>query len=691
MIELDMSPGSEADQHADLWEELFSEYYEDDIHQLIQRYPDEQNWITVDYDHIQATGLDLADTVLERPEFAFDVAKVVLSSWEVPVPGEELDENVQIRVTNLPDHAIYQPEDIRAEHGGQYVGIKASLGKVTQPVDYPDELAFSCAGSECNSTVYIEQEGRDIQEPTQACPVCEKSNRWQPDLSVSEFVDLSRVKLQQSIDQTKGNEGTSITGVVSGSLVEGYGTELYARAGEDCVAYGVLKRREADSKSWDLLFKQYLDVQHINFDTDEDTVDPDAHRDRIEEIVTGHENPVETFVENIAPQLKVTDRWERAVWLATAYLFKAPRIHTDSGEIYRGDIHAGIIGDPGIGKSVLNRAIERISPKCERRSATGISSDVGLTAAAINDDFGEGEYTLEPGILVRANGGHAVIDEIDKGPSELQKINDALEGDQRVTVDKGGKHAEFATRTALWATGNPDGGRFEKGDHADPLPAQVDIDVSLRDRFDGLVLIPDEQDDEHDSDVAGHILDAYEEASNDTVKNDVLERDVSLEELQAWVLLGQEIDPALTESAKDTIQTYYTELRARNDDSDTFAITARGVESLIRFAGAFARLHLSDTITDKHATLATELMNKIIGQNYDPETGEWKDVHEWDSQTSQKSRKEQIKSAIRMDTLSIEEIHAETDIQERKIEAEIERLKKTGDVIEPQTGEYRLV
>lgn len=668
--QVDMSPGSRGDVLADAWEEVFEKYYQDDLEQIVQRFPSEQDWVQVDYEDIFRVNVDLADAVIDDPKTAFHIGEVVLEAWDFPVPGAGFDEEITLRVTNLPDDHIYNPEDLRAEDGGKYIGVKGSLSKITQPTDYPVELAFECSCGRTQTPVVVPQTSRhNMQEPSQSCPHCENSRNWFPTTDGGSWEDLSKIRIEQSIDQSKGNEGASITGVVIGSLVEGYGTELYARAGEDCVAYGILERRQKDERgSADLLFKQYVDVHDIDFNTDSDTVNPDEYRDRIESVVEQSTQPVETFVKNIAPQLKTTDRWERAVWLATAYLFKAPRIHTDSDEIYRGDIHAGIIGDPGIGKSVLNRAIERISPNAERRSATGISSEVGLTAAAIKDDFGEGEYTLEPGILVRANGGHAVIDEIDKGPNELEKINDALEGDQRVTVDKGGKHAEFATRTALWATGNPEGGRYDTSDHGDPLPAQVDIDTSLRDRFDGLVLIPDEQDESHDSDVAGHILDAYEEASNEDVENDVLKREVDLDELQAWVMLGQEIGPALTDSAKSEIQEYYTKLRGRNDDADTFVTTARGVESLIRFSGAFARLHLSDKITHKHARLATELMDKIIGQNYDPETGTWKDAHEWNSPDFE--RKEQRIEAI-------QEILGDTPLLVSDVEREVKYDRQT--------------
>lgn len=692
--QIDLSPGSTDEYLLEQWDVVFEKYYEDDLAQAVQRYPSEQDYIVVDYDDIYLVSVDLADDVLDNPKRALAVGEYALETWEFPGVEVSFDERIELRVRNLPDGEIYQPEDLRAEHGGQYVGVKGSLGKVTQPTDYPEVLQFRCPCGN-GSTMEVPQPSRHrIQEPTDTCPACEK-RRWEPSSDGGRWVDFSKIRIQQSIDQAKSNEGSSITGNVAGTLVEGYGEELYARAGEDCIVYGIVERRQRGGRDTpDLSFTQYLDVRDVTFDTDSNVVDPEAHRDRIEELAA-RDDAVQTFVQNVAPQLKLTDRWERAVWLAVVYLFKAPRIHTPSEEIYRGDIHAAIIGDPGIGKSVLNRAIENISPKAERRSATGISSEVGLTAAATKDDFGEGEYTLEPGILVRANGGHAIIDEIDKGPSELEKINDALEGDQRVTVDKGGKHAEFATRTALWATGNPDDGRFDQSQGAPPLPGQVDLGESLVSRFDGIVLLPDTQDEDHDEQVSGHILDAYAEASNEDIDPEILDREVTLDELQAWVMLGQEIEPALTDEAKSIIQEYYIDLRGRNDDPNTFTSNARAVEAMIRFAGAFARLHLDTEIQTYHAELATKLMDKIVGQYYDPESGEWVTQSDWmnrdfGSEKTPSTQEERVKAILdAADHATIEEIAEEAGLGEATVSEEIDSLMAAGKMYEPRNNIYQ--
>ena len=54
-----------------------------------------------------------------------------------------------------------------------------------------------------------------------------------------------------------------------------------------------------------------------------------------------------------------------------------------------------------------------ISPRGVLALGKGASA-AGLTAAAVRDEFGEGRWTLEAGVLVLANNGLAAIDELDK-------------------------------------------------------------------------------------------------------------------------------------------------------------------------------------------------------------------------------------------------------------------------------------
>ncbi|MFB6152089.1 MAG: LAGLIDADG family homing endonuclease, partial [Haloarculaceae archaeon] len=76
--------------------------------------------------------------------------------------------------------------------------------------------------------------------------------------------------------------------------------------------------------------------------------------------------------------------------------------------------HSYLSNDVFSHNSQLLSYIENIAPRSVYTSGKG-SSSAGLTAAAVRDDFGDGEqWTLEAGALVLADQGIAAIDELDK-------------------------------------------------------------------------------------------------------------------------------------------------------------------------------------------------------------------------------------------------------------------------------------
>ena len=93
-------------------------------------------------------------------------------------------------------------------------------------------------------------------------------------------------------------------------------------------------------------------------------------------------------------------------------LFGGSRKHLPDGTILRGDINVLLIGDPSTGKSQFLKFVQQAASIAVYTSGKG-SSAAGLTAS-ISKDSSTGEFQIEGGALVLADGGIVCIDEFDK-------------------------------------------------------------------------------------------------------------------------------------------------------------------------------------------------------------------------------------------------------------------------------------
>lgn len=580
--------------------------------------------------------------------------------------------------------------EVSSDNVKEYIGVSGQLTAVTKIRSFPEEALWVCAG--CGLDLTTTPDTRELNEPTESCR-CEAAPRWQLDYQESTWIDHRKLKVQQPPEKAANGETQHLVAHVFGAdTSDAKGTPLIERAGEEVTVYGVVELRQQDGRgAASYLFNHYLRAEAVVFEEGGiDSVDIEAHKQEIETHARA-ENVYERFYTSLAPQIHPTPQLELAMKVCAAYLFSAPRVDPDDGPMYRGDIHAAIFGDPGMAKSVLLAGVSEFSPEAEHRSATGLASDVGLVAAAVDDDFGEGGWTLKPGILVRA-GMHAIIDEIDKGPDELEKINDALEGRQIATVDKGGIKADLKTRTGLLTSGNPENSRFDK---EEPLAAQVDVDESLLTRFDAIVLLMDEADEEQDRKIADHITESFAEGV-ELVRDDgqpetnTTERIVEPEVGRAWVALGRQIVPRLTENARNELREFYVDARTANaeaEDGETFSATARQLEGGIRFAMAFARMRLSETVEQQDVDMAIEVSKALIGQTHDPEKGSF-DIDYLttgsDGNSNQYDRMQSLEQVLSTTEIqTTEEIAAQTDMDKPTVRKQLNKLSKKGEVYEP--------
>ena len=213
--------------------------------------------------------------------------------------------------------------------------------------------------------------------------------------------------------------------------------------------------------------------------------------------------------------------------------------------------------------------------------------------------------------------------------------------------------------------------------------------------FRSIVLLVDSVDEEQDRKIAEHITGSYQEGielmKDEDVEIDNSKREVPKEVAQAWVTMGRRIVPRLTDEASEKLEDFYVDVRGFNDDERTISATARQLEGGIRFAMAFARMRLSETVDPRDVDMAIEISKSLIGQTHDGEgnfsidrlTVDVKD-HTPDTQDEKMNA---IKDAANGKTVS--EIAKETGLDESEVDERINQLMRTGDIYEPSTGVFR--
>ncbi len=359
--------------------------------------------------------------------------------------------------------------------------------------------------------------------------------------------------------------------------------------------------------------------------------------------------------------------------------------------------------------------IQNIAPRSVYTSGKG-SSSAGLTAAAVRDDFGDGQqWTLEAGALVLADQGIAAVDELDKmRPEDRSAMHEALE-QQKISVSKAGINATLKSRCSLLGAANPKYGRF---DHYEPIGEQIDLEPALISRFDLIFTVTDQPDEEKDRDLADHILTTNYAGELTTQREQLTNMEVSEAEIEAmtdqvdpvieaelfrkYVAYAiQSCHPRMTEAAREAIRDFYVDLRSKGTDEDApIPVTARKLEALVRLSEASARVRLSDTVELADAERVIEIVRSCLQDiGVDPETGEFDaDIVEAGRSKSQRDRIKNLKGLI-ADVEAEYDDGAPVDIvldraeeigmDQSKAEHEIEKLKQKGEVYEPSTDSLR--
>ncbi|MBR9679194.1 MAG: minichromosome maintenance protein MCM [Nanoarchaeota archaeon] len=635
--------------------------------------------IIIDFFVLDKFSPELADFVLSQPKQALKSFKNGISSVDLT------DSKLNVRFTNIPHSSFIKIRDIRSEHLGSLIAIEGQIRTCSDIRPVAKEIVYSC--SACANEIRVKQDQMKQEKPEQ-CPGCARKTSFKILRQV--LIDTAHITIEESPETLEGGDQPKrLKSFIEDDLVSPKRERDFI-PGNKARLIGILKefpvilRMGGQSTRYDLI----LEVNNVEpIEREFEALDI-SDEDEVKILELAKDKKIyDRIFSSIAPTVLGYDEIKQSIALQ---IFGGVRKVKSDETAVRGDVHILLIGDPGVGKSMMLTYVNKLAPKSVYVTGKGTSA-AGLTATVTRDEITK-DWILEAGALVLANKGIAIIDELDKmGHEDRVSMHEAM-AQQTVTINKANIHATLNARAGVLAAANPKLGRF---DPYNVIHEQINLPPTLINRFDLIFPIRDIPDVKKDEMIARHILETH---TSPQAQLDVIDKKL----LRKYIAYAkQNANPQLTSAANNEIMKFYVKLRNKKslepEKLRPIPISARQLESLIRLAEASARIRLSNKVTKNDALRAIELLRFSMSQvGMDPETGEF-DIDRLITGISSTQRnklitmqnilkqlEEEIGENIPVD--SIIQAAQSQGIDEAKANELLSKMAREGDVYSPRHG-----
>ncbi|XP_065095373.1 DNA helicase MCM9-like [Ochlerotatus camptorhynchus] len=600
-------------------EQYLKQHYDEEITNLLNNPDDMVNVsINVNLTHLQRKQSALYSSLLRNTcselikwnTCLLNAQKSLVEGNMFLEPGFQIKQNCHVRFVNMPQtvaEAVRKVAFPNNDNVGQFLQVKGSIIRMTQARFLEFKREYTCSRCKNDFILEAQYEKSYVFDPPRACPLAgetgckgiphQKSAQPQPDYCR----DYQEIRIQEIMSER--NVPASLLVTLEDDLVDN------CQPGDCVTVVGTIERRWSplvQSKRTEVTIA--MNANSISKDENKMNLGKDLPehlvfvrgewQNTIKEI--GELSARDMLVQSFCPEIHGMYPVKLAVALSLA---SCTERFLGSGASIRGHSHLLLVGDPGLAKSRLLKFASEVSMRSVFTTGMGCSA-AGLTAAAVKED---GEWQLEAGALVLADGGVCCIDEFNlMRESDKASIHEAME-QQTISMAKAGLVCKLSTRCVVLAATNPKT-LFSMVEMEANSSANLGIGGPLLSRFDLVLILTDDRNKYWDVRVANHILalsvmddvrDKFEETSPDGHWD--------LERLQTHFLAIKDIHPRITDDANTILGAYYKLCRA-DPSRDPSRTTVRLLDSLVRLSQAHARLLFRDEVTPVDAITVIRLM-----------------------------------------------------------------------------------
>lgn len=541
--------------------------------------------VEIDMDHVSAYDEELGRLIFRDPVRCLSLFEAAAFEFA----SEFFDSPPLIQILMKTSSASTSIRSVSSAHIGKLVVIPGLVISASPVTAQATELSAICSGCKHMLKLHCRTDGyappRRCQRPAESAggPVSAGGScPMDPYIVVpdaSEFSDFQFLKIQESPEDVPPGEmprhiAASAERALANSVIPGT-RNLF-------VAIYEMQPSKNNIQKPVLRLVGMMDSQKVSQNARMDVPETELFKTRAD------------VVDAVAPEIYGMSDVKTAI---ACQLFSGVRKELPDAMKIRGDINVLLFGDPSIAKSQLLKFAHRVAPIGVYTSGKG-SSAAGLTASVVKSQ-GRGEFMLEGGAMVLADGGMVCIDEFDKMRlADRVAIHEAME-QQTISIAKAGITAVLNTRTAVLAAANPVFGRF---DDLKTARDNIDFQTTILSRFDLIFVLRDQRNEERDRLIAEHVVRLHSTAESAETTG------AAPSDLKRYIAYARRTcKPLITDAAMKLLQNEYVRMRSQIDNSDSIPITVRQLEALVRISESLAKMELSSECREEHVNEAIRL------------------------------------------------------------------------------------